>query len=68
MSESRTTTVEIRTDLLEELRELYPGRSDRQILEGLVRAYLLRRNMRAAQERSGLSEEDLSSLPPGTVR
>lgn len=50
--------VEIRTDLLEALRELYPGKSDREILEGLARACLLRRAVRAAQARSGLSEEE----------
>lgn len=42
MGDSRTTTVEIRTDLLEALRELHPGRSDREMLESVVREYLLR--------------------------
>lgn len=42
MGDSRTTTVEIRTDLLEALRELHPGRSDREIVEAAVREYLQR--------------------------
>jgi len=40
MAAERTTVVEIRVDLIEALRELYPGRSDREILEGIVREYL----------------------------
>ena len=42
MGNGRTTTVEIRTDLLEALRELHPGRSDREIVEAVVREYLMR--------------------------
>ena len=42
MGAGRTTTVEIRADLLEELREIFPGRSDREIVEGIVREYLVR--------------------------
>lgn len=42
MSLGRTTTVEIRAGLLEELRELFPGRSDREIVERVVRDYLVR--------------------------
>jgi len=52
MSNDRTTTVEIRTDLLEALRELHPGRSDREIVEAVVREYLQRRE---AQPRPRLS-------------
>ena len=62
MADGGTTMVEIRTDLLEALRELYPGSSDREILEGLVRAYLLRRDVRAKQARSGLPEEEASRV------
>ena len=39
-----TTTVEIRADLLEALRALHPGRSDREIVEAAVREYLLSRD------------------------
>jgi hypothetical protein len=42
MGHDRTTTVEIRADLLEELREIFPGGSDREIVEGIVREYLVR--------------------------
>ena len=58
MEAGRTTVVEIRADLLEALRELYPDTSDRDILEDLARDYLLRRNLRDAKARSGLSEEE----------
>jgi hypothetical protein len=49
MAAKRTTVVEIRTDLIEALRELHPGRSDREILEGIVREYLLRCRVRNAR-------------------
>jgi hypothetical protein len=62
MDDGRTTAVEIRTDLLEALRELYRDRSDREILEGLARAYLLRRDVRATQETSGLSEQEAERI------
>ena len=52
MAAKRTTVVEIRTDLLEALRELYPGRPDREILEGIVREYLLHSSARNARSRS----------------
>jgi hypothetical protein len=62
MGDGRTTTVEIRADLLEALRESYPGRSDREILERLVREYLLRRDARAPQAGSGVSEEQAEHI------
>jgi hypothetical protein len=52
MAAERTTLVEIRTDLIEALREMYPGKSDREILEGIVREYLLHRSVRDARSRS----------------
>ena len=48
MNDGRTTVVEIETELMEALRELYPRRSDRDILEGIVRAYLLERSTRSS--------------------
>ena len=46
MTAERTTVVEIRMDLIEALRELYPGSSDRETLERIVREYLLRCSVR----------------------
>lgn len=42
MGNGRTTTVEIRAGLLDELREIFPGKSDREIVERVVREYLMR--------------------------
>jgi hypothetical protein len=54
---SRTAAVEIDRGLLAALRELHPGRTDREILERLANAFLLRRCVHAAQERSTLDEQ-----------
>lgn len=52
MGNGRTTTVEIRTDLLEALRALHPGRSDREIVEAAVREYLQRCEARLSGPRA----------------
>lgn len=62
MSTARTTEVAIDTELLEELRELYPGKTDRQILERLARAHLLRRAARATQAAAALGEEEAERI------
>ena len=46
-------TVEIRADLIEALRELHPGRSDREILEAVVREYLQRCEAHRRRQLSG---------------
>jgi hypothetical protein len=62
MTDGRTTMVEIDIGVLEPLRELYPGRTDHEILEGIVRAYLLDRSIRAVQARSTLSEQEAERI------
>jgi hypothetical protein len=62
MGHGRTTTVEIRAGLLEELREIFPGRSDREIVEGILREYLVR--LEEAEHRAlEAFTADLSSRP-----
>ena len=57
-----TTSVEIDTSLLERLRERFPGRSDRELLEAAARIRLGRDAIREAQERSALSDDEAIAL------
>lgn len=51
-----TTTVEVDTALLQRLRERFPGRSDRELLESAARIRLGREAIREAQGRVGFSD------------
>jgi hypothetical protein len=62
MGTAATTHVEIDRVLLERLRERFPGRSDRELLEAAARIRLGRDAIRDAQERFGLSDEDAIAL------
>lgn len=62
MATGTTTTVEVETSLLERLRERFPGRSDRDLLEAAARIRLGRDAIRDAQHRSGLSDEEAIAL------
>jgi hypothetical protein len=62
MSTAATTSVEIDSALLDRLRERFPGRSDRELLEAAARIRLGREAVRDAQERSGLSDEEAIAL------
>jgi hypothetical protein len=58
MSKSPTTSVEIDTDLLEELRAEAPGKDDRELIEDMaVRAVGLA-TVRRVRARFNLSEEE----------
>jgi hypothetical protein len=57
-----TTTVEIDRELLERLRERFPGRSDSDLLESAARIRLGRETIREAQERFGLDDEEAIAL------
>jgi len=62
VSTAATTSVEIDSALLDRLRERFPGRSDRELLEAAARIRLGREAVRDAQERSGLSDEEAIAL------
>jgi hypothetical protein len=62
MSTATTTSVEVDTSLLKRLRERFPGRSDRELLEAAARIRLGRDAITEAQERFGLSDEEAIAL------
>lgn len=62
LSAMATTTVEIDRELLERLRERFPGRSDSDLLESAARIRLGRETIREAQERFGLDDEEAIAL------
>jgi hypothetical protein len=62
MTTGTTTTVEVETSLLERLRERFPGRCDRDLLEAAARIRLGRDAIRDAQQRSGLSDAEAIAL------
>lgn len=62
MGTATTTSVEIETSLLERLRERFPGRSDRDLLEAAARIRLGRDAIREVQERSALSDDEAIAL------
>jgi hypothetical protein len=57
-----TTNVEIETALLARLRERFPGRSDRELLETAARIRLGRDAIRDVQARSGLNDAQAIAL------
>jgi hypothetical protein len=62
MGTAATTSVEIDSALLERLRERFPGRSDRELLEAAARIRLGRDAIRDTQERFGLGDEEAIAL------
>lgn len=58
MAATPTTTVEIDSGLLEQLRERDRGRSDRELLEDLAVVELGFETIRRAQERNAGADED----------
>lgn len=60
MGASHTTTIEIDTDLLEELRAEVPGKTDRDLLEELAVLAIGRTTVRQVSSRTYLSEEALA--------
>lgn len=64
-----TTTVEIGTQLLDALRALNPGQSDRSLLERLARIEIGYGVMREQPNRAdGLSEDEANELAVRAVR
>lgn len=62
MAQSPTTSVEIDTELLARLRERWPQKSDRQLIEDLVLIQLGFAALRRSQQRNALSEEEAVEL------
>jgi uncharacterized protein len=62
MGTATTTSVDIDTSLLKQLRERFPGRSDRELLEAAARIRLGRDALSEAQESFGLSDDEAISL------
>ncbi|MGH2984932.1 MAG: hypothetical protein ACRDK5_11910 [Solirubrobacterales bacterium] len=62
MAQSATTSVEIDTELLARLRERWPEKPDRQLIEDLVLIQLGFAALRSSQQRNGLSEEEAVKL------
>lgn len=60
MAAARTTRVEIDADLLRRLRERRPGLSDRQLLESVARAHLVRETLaRVGRRFAGVPTEEI---------
>jgi len=57
-----TTSVEIDSELLARLRERWPEKSDRQLIEDLVLVQLGFAALRGSQQRNALSEEEAVEL------
>ena len=57
-----TTSVEIDSELLGRLRERWPKKSDRQLIEDLVLIQLGFAALRSSQRRNALSEEEAVEL------
>jgi hypothetical protein len=57
-----TTSVEIDSELLARLRERWPEKSDRQLIEDLVLIQLGFAALRGSQQRNALSEEEAVEL------
>jgi len=62
MAQSATTSVEIDNELLERLRERWPEKPDRQLIEDLVLIQLGFAALRSSQKRNALSEEEAVDL------
>lgn len=68
MSDSSTTTVEIDTELLEELRADDPGKPDRELIEDLARREVGFAAVRRLQERFNLPEDEAMAVGVEAVR
>lgn len=62
MSESGTTTIEIDTDVLNELRAEEPGKPDRELIEDLAKLKVDFATIRRLQERFNLPEEEADAV------
>lgn len=58
MSKSPTTSIEIDTDLLEELRAEQPGKGDRELIEDMAVRTVGQATVRRVRARFNLSEEE----------
>jgi hypothetical protein len=68
MSKSRTTMVEVDTELLEELRAEDPGKPDRELIEETMRQQIGFATVRRLQERFNLPEEEAMAVGVEAVR
>lgn len=62
MSESGTTTIEIDTDVLNELRAEEPGKPDRELIEDLAKLKVDFATIRRLQERFNLPEDEADAV------
>lgn len=58
----RSKPIEVDAQLLERLRARHPGKTDREIFEGLARVNLGFAALRWSQERNALSEKEATEL------
>jgi hypothetical protein len=58
MGTAKTTSVQIDTALLAQLRECFPGGSDQELLETAARIRLGRDAIRDIEQHAAMSEED----------
>lgn len=68
MSKSPTTSVEIDTDLLEELRAEDPGKPDRELIEDLAKLKVDFGTIRRLQERFDLAEDEAMAVGAEAAR
>jgi hypothetical protein len=62
MSESGTTTIEIDTDVLNELRAEEPGKPDRELIEDLAKLKVDFATIRRLQERFNIPEDEADAV------
>lgn len=62
MSKPNTTTIEVDTGLLEELRAEDPGKPDRELIEETMRQQIGYATIRRLQERFSLSEDEAMAV------
>lgn len=62
MAQPATTSVEIESELLARLRERWPEKPDRQLIEDLVHIQLGFAALHRSQQRNGLSEDEAVEL------
>lgn len=68
MAQSATTSVEIESELLARLRERWPDKSNRQLIEDLVHIQLGFAALHRSQQRNALSEEKAVELGVRAVK
>ncbi len=68
MASAATTTVEIDSGLLARLRERWPDKNDRQLIEDLASVQLGFAALHRSQRRNGLPDEEATQLGVRAVR